>query len=69
VDAAHAELDKLAASGAVRPVLSDVVAFDQAPAAVARLAGGATTGRLVVRVAADDAVVGAGSGPDAEVAR
>jgi NADPH2:quinone reductase len=28
------------------------------PAAVARLAGGATTGRLVVKVA-DDAVVGA----------
>jgi NADPH2:quinone reductase len=55
VDAAHAELDKLATSGAVRPVLSDVVGFGQAPAAVARLAGGTTTGRLVVQVA-DDAV-------------
>lgn len=57
VDAAHAELDELAASGVLRPVLSDVVGFGQAPAAVARLAGGATTGRLVIRVA-DDAVVG-----------
>lgn len=66
VDAAHAELDKLAASGVVRPVLSDVVGFDQAPAAVARLAGGATTGRLVVRVA-DDAVIG-GDVTDGEVA-
>ena len=57
VDAAHAALDELAGSGAVRPVLSDVVPFEDAPAAVARLAAGATTGRLVVRVA-DDAAVG-----------
>ena len=61
VDAAHAELERLAADGVLRPVLGDVVGFDQAPAAVARLASGATTGRLVVRVA-DDAVVGTGVG-------
>ncbi|MFI2363841.1 NADPH:quinone oxidoreductase family protein [Promicromonospora sp. NPDC019610] len=57
VDAAHAELERLAATGVLRPALGDVVGFGDAPAAVARLAGGATTGRLVVRVA-DDAVVG-----------
>ena len=51
VDAAHAELSRLAAAGAVRPVLGGVVAFEEAPAAVQRLAGGATTGRLVVQVA------------------
>lgn len=57
VDAAHAELTRLAADGVLRPALGGVVAFGEAPGAVARLAGGATTGRLVVRVA-DDAVVG-----------
>lgn len=59
VDAAHAELTRLADSGVLRPALGAVVGFDRAPAAVARLAGGTTTGRLVVQVA-DDAVVGAG---------
>ncbi|HEY1180493.1 MAG TPA: zinc-binding dehydrogenase, partial [Phytomonospora sp.] len=48
---AHAELTRLAAEGVVRPVIDDVVPFAEAPAAVQRLAGGATTGRLVVRVA------------------
>ncbi|WP_402377277.1 NADPH:quinone oxidoreductase family protein [Isoptericola rhizosphaerae] len=52
VDAAHAELTRLAGSGAVVPVVADVVPFDRAPDAVRRLAEGATTGRLVVRVAA-----------------
>lgn len=51
VDAAHAELTRLVAEGAVRPVVADVVTFEDAPAAVQRLAGGTTTGRLVVRVA------------------
>lgn len=51
VDAAHAELTRLVAEGAVRPVVADVVPFEDAPAAVQRLAGGTTTGRLVVRVA------------------
>ncbi|MEV0893629.1 NADPH:quinone oxidoreductase family protein [Promicromonospora sp. NPDC050262] len=59
VDVAHTELERLAATGVLRPALGDVVGFGQAPAVVARLAGGATTGRLVVRVA-DDAVVGDG---------
>ncbi|MFE5310292.1 NADPH:quinone oxidoreductase family protein [Isoptericola sp. NPDC056578] len=51
VDAAHDALARLAAEGAVRPVVADVVPFEDAPAAVQRLAGGTTTGRLVVRVA------------------
>ncbi|WP_407318042.1 NADPH:quinone oxidoreductase family protein [Isoptericola halotolerans] len=51
VDTAHAELTRLAASGAVRPVVADVLPFDRAPEAVALLADGSTTGRLVVHVA------------------
>ncbi|MBO3101596.1 NADPH:quinone oxidoreductase family protein [Cellulomonas fengjieae] len=50
VDAAHAELTRLIEAGTIRPVVADVVAFEDAPAAVQRLADGATTGRLVVRV-------------------
>lgn len=50
VDRAHAELTRLAESGAVRPVIGEVVPFEDASAAVQRLAGGDTTGRLVVRV-------------------
>ncbi|WP_232805509.1 NADPH:quinone oxidoreductase family protein [Glycomyces xiaoerkulensis] len=52
VDQAHEALTRLADEGAVRPAVAETVAFDQAPAAVQRLAGGGTTGRLVVRVAA-----------------
>ncbi|MRG60024.1 zinc-binding dehydrogenase [Agromyces sp. CFH 90414] len=48
---AHDELARLAASGAIAPVVEAVVPFADAPAAVQRLAGGTTTGRLVVRVA------------------
>ncbi|MCA5893487.1 NADPH:quinone oxidoreductase family protein [Isoptericola sp. NEAU-Y5] len=51
VDAAHAELARLAEAGPVRPVIQDVVGFDDAPGAVQRLADGRTTGRLVIRVA------------------
>ena len=51
VDAAHEELSRLAATGAIRPVVAEVVPFELAPAAVQRLADGTTTGRLVVRVA------------------
>ncbi|GAA1968891.1 NADPH:quinone oxidoreductase family protein [Isoptericola halotolerans] len=51
VDAAHDELTRLAEAGAVRPVVADVVPFDRAPEAVALLAEGSTTGRLVVHVA------------------
>ncbi|WP_248305720.1 NADPH:quinone oxidoreductase family protein [Agromyces sp. H66] len=51
VDEAHAELTRLADAGAIAPVVSAVVPFDRAPDAVQELAGGATTGRLVIRVA------------------
>ncbi|MFB7797825.1 NADPH:quinone oxidoreductase family protein [Isoptericola sp. NPDC056134] len=51
VDAAHDALTRLVAEGAVRPVVADEVPFEDAPAAVQRLAGGTTTGRLVVHVA------------------
>jgi NADPH2:quinone reductase len=51
VDAAHTELSRLAASGAVRPVVADVVPFELAPVAVQRLANGTTSGRLVIQVA------------------
>lgn len=47
---AHAELTRLAGEGAVRPVVGEVVDFADAAAAVQRLAGGGTTGRLVVKV-------------------
>ncbi|WP_030158678.1 MULTISPECIES: NADPH:quinone oxidoreductase family protein [unclassified Glycomyces] len=48
---AHQELTRLAATGAIRPVVGDTVAFEDAAAAVQRVAGGTTTGRLVVEVA------------------
>ncbi|WP_315095330.1 NADPH:quinone oxidoreductase family protein [uncultured Cellulomonas sp.] len=51
VDAAHVELTRLIDAGRIRPVVTDVVAFEDAPGAVQRLADGGTTGRLVVRVA------------------
>lgn len=47
---AHRALTSLVGQGVVRPVVSDVLPFERAPEAVARLAGGRTTGRLVVRV-------------------
>ncbi|GAB4004379.1 hypothetical protein GCM10029992_49080 [Glycomyces albus] len=50
VERAHAELTRLAETGAVRPVIGEVVSFEDAAAAVQRLADGNTTGRLVVRV-------------------
>lgn len=52
VTQAHEELWRLAEEGAVRPVVAETVPFERAPSAVRRLASGATTGRLVVRVAA-----------------
>ncbi|WP_211234813.1 NADPH:quinone oxidoreductase family protein [Glycomyces arizonensis] len=51
VERAHDELVRLAGEGAVRPVVGGTVPFEEASAAVQDLAGGATTGRLVVRVA------------------
>lgn len=46
----HDEISRLVAEGSVRPVVGDVVPFEGAADAVQRLADGATTGRLVVRV-------------------
>ncbi len=48
---AHDELTRLAASGAISPVIDSEVPFEEAPAAIQRLAGGETTGRVVIRVA------------------
>lgn len=48
---AHRALTDLVDRAAVRPVVSEVVPFERAPEAVARLSEGGTTGRLVVRVA------------------
>jgi len=50
VEAAHAELTRLVDEGRIRPVVGEVVPFEDAPAAVQRLADGATTGRLVIAV-------------------
>ncbi|MFJ5613357.1 NADPH:quinone oxidoreductase family protein [Streptomyces sp. NPDC093221] len=46
---AHEALCELAASGAVRPLVSERVAFDGAAEAVQRVADGTTIGRLVVQ--------------------
>ncbi|MEL4320373.1 NADPH:quinone oxidoreductase family protein [Leifsonia sp. YIM 134122] len=48
---AHAELVRLADAGAISPLVGGVVEFEDAPVAIQELAGGATVGRLVVRVA------------------
>ena len=50
VEAAHAELTRLVDEGRIRPVVGEVVPFEDAPAAVQRLADGATTGRLVLAI-------------------
>jgi NADPH2:quinone reductase len=50
VQAAHVELTRLVDEGRIRPVVGEVVPFEDAPAAVQRLADGATTGRLVIRI-------------------
>lgn len=52
VDAAHGELTRLAAEGAVRPMIGGVVDFENAPEVIDELGGGASVGRLVVRVGA-----------------
>ncbi|SDP16918.1 NADPH2:quinone reductase [Pedococcus dokdonensis] len=46
--AAHEQLVAWADAGLVRPVVSERVPFDDAPGALARLAAGESTGRLVV---------------------
>jgi len=47
---AHDAISRLVADGVVRPVVGDVVPFEDAAKAVQRLAEGSTTGRLVVQV-------------------
>ncbi|MBD7957508.1 NADPH:quinone oxidoreductase family protein [Microbacterium sp. Sa4CUA7] len=48
---AHEQLTHLAASGAIRPLVDEVVPFERAPEAIQKLAGGQTTGRVVIEVA------------------
>ncbi len=48
VRAAHEELVRLADEGTIRPVVDHVVPFERAPEAIQSLAGGATTGRVVI---------------------
>ncbi|MGW1428749.1 NADPH:quinone oxidoreductase family protein [Streptomyces sp. NPDC002431] len=48
VRACHGELTRLAAEGAVRPLVSERVGLDGAAAAVQRVADGASTGRMAV---------------------
>lgn len=48
---AHEALTRLAADGAIRPVVDEVVPFERAPQAIQKLAGGQTTGRVVIEVA------------------
>ncbi|WP_235833360.1 NADPH:quinone oxidoreductase family protein [Glaciibacter flavus] len=47
---AHADLERLAAAGAITPVVGGTVPFERAPEAIQELAGGRTVGRLVIRV-------------------
>jgi NADPH:quinone reductase len=47
---AHRELTALADAGEVRPIVGEILRFEQAAEAIQRLAGGDTVGRLVVVV-------------------
>ncbi|MGV9194002.1 NADPH:quinone oxidoreductase family protein [Microbacterium sp. MC2] len=49
---AHEALTDLAASGAIRPVVDEVVPFEKAPDAIEKLARGTTVGRVVIEVGA-----------------
>ncbi|MBA3742615.1 NADPH:quinone oxidoreductase family protein [Sporichthya sp.] len=44
--ACHAELDKLVADGAIRPLISERIGLEQVPDALQRLADGKTVGRI-----------------------
>jgi NADPH:quinone reductase-like Zn-dependent oxidoreductase len=48
-----AEIAKLVDAGAIRPVIDQVFAFDESPAALARVASGRARGKVVIRVAPD----------------
>jgi NADPH:quinone reductase len=50
VTTAHDALCQLVADGALRPLVAGTVPFEQAPAALLRLAGGQVVGRLAVAV-------------------
>jgi len=45
---AHEDLTTLVAAGALQPLISQRLAFPEAPVGIARLAAGATVGRLIV---------------------
>jgi NADPH:quinone reductase-like Zn-dependent oxidoreductase len=48
-----AEIAKLVDAGAIRPVIDQVFAFDESPAALARVASGRARGKVVIRVSPD----------------
>lgn len=50
---AHADLMRLFDQGKISPVIDHVVPFDRAPEAITALAGGATTGRVVITVSGE----------------
>lgn len=52
VDEAHDELIRLFEAGKIAPVIDSVVKFDDAPAAITKLATGTTVGRVVIQVEA-----------------
>jgi NADPH2:quinone reductase len=43
----HAQLTKMVADGAIRPLVSERLGFDEVPAGLQRLADGGTVGRVV----------------------
>lgn len=47
---AHIALTQLAADGKIKPVIDEIVPFEQAPVAIQKLAGGSTVGRVVIEV-------------------
>ncbi|WP_156466309.1 NADPH:quinone oxidoreductase family protein [Janibacter sp. Soil728] len=55
VVAAHADLVRLADAGHVAPLVAETFPFEETPAALARLAGGSSTGRIVVTASGSSA--------------
>jgi NADPH2:quinone reductase len=47
---AHSELTRMADAGTVKPIIGEVLPFEQAPTAIQRLSEGSTIGRLVVTI-------------------
>jgi NADPH:quinone reductase-like Zn-dependent oxidoreductase len=50
-----AEIAKLVDAGTIRPVIDELFAFDETPAAIKRVASGRARGKVVVRLTADTA--------------